>query len=143
MLSGLTKNRPYTAIVVGAGSGIGRAAAEFLAAEGVAVGCLDRNGSAAAETANKIKRAGGKTMAVTGDVTDERTIGPAIDRIVEALGSLEALVNCAGITGKTNVKGHEVDLADFDAVYRINLRGALVVSQAVLPRMLARHYGRI
>jgi 2-dehydro-3-deoxy-L-rhamnonate dehydrogenase (NAD+) len=143
MLSGLSKNRPYTAIVVGAGSGIGRAAAEFLAGEGVAVGCLDRDGAAAAETARRIEGLGAKSIAVTGDVTDERTIAPAIDRIVAALGSLEALVNCAGITGKTNVKGHEVDLADFDAVYRINLRGALVVAQAVLPRMLAQNYGRI
>ena len=143
MLSGLSKNRPYTAIVVGAGSGIGRAAAEFLAGEGVAVGCLDRDGAAAAETARRIEGSGAKSIAVTGDVTDERTIAPAIDRIVKALGSLEALVNCAGITGKTNVKGHEVDLADFDAVYRINLRGALVVAQAVLPRMLAQNYGRI
>ena len=143
MLSGLSKNRPYTAIVVGAGSGIGRAAAEFLAGEGVAVGCLDRDGAAAAETARRIEGSGAKSIAVTGDVTDERTIAPAIDRIVRALGSLEALVNCAGITGKTNVKGHEVDLADFDAVYRINLRGALVVAQAVLPRMLAQNYGRI
>jgi|SRR6185503_2171496 NAD(P)-dependent dehydrogenase (short-subunit alcohol dehydrogenase family) len=143
MLSGLSKNRPYTAIVVGAGSGIGRAAAEFLAGEGVAVGCLDRDGAAAAETARRIEGSGAKSIAVTGDVTDERTIAPAIDRIVAALGSLEALVNCAGITGKTNVKGHEVDLADFDAVYRINLRGALVVAQAVLPRMLAQNYGRI
>jgi 2-dehydro-3-deoxy-L-rhamnonate dehydrogenase (NAD+) len=143
MLSGLSKNRPYTAIVVGAGSGIGRAAAEFLAGEGVAVGCLDRDGAAAAETARRIEGSGAKSIAVTGDVTDERTIAPAIDRIVRALGSLEALVNCAGITGKTNVKGHEVDLADFDVVYRINLRGALVVAQAVLPRMLAQNYGRI
>ena len=143
MLSGLSKNRPYTAIVVGAGSGIGRAAAEFLAGEGVAVGCLDRDGAAAAETARRIEGSGAKSIAVTGDVTDERTIAPAIDRIVAALGSLEALVNCAGITGKTNVKGHEVDLADFDAVYHINLRGALVVAQAVLPRMLAQNYGRI
>jgi len=143
MLSGLSKNRPYTAIVVGAGSGIGRAAAEFLAGEGVAVGCLDRDGAAAAETARRIEGSGAKSIAVTGDVTDERTIAPAIDRIVAALGSLEALVNCAGITGKTNVKGHEVDLADFDAVYRINLRGALVAAQAVLPRMLAQNYGRI
>jgi 3-oxoacyl-[acyl-carrier protein] reductase len=143
MLSGLSKNRPYTAIVVGAGSGIGRAAAEFLAGEGVAVGCLDRDGAAAAETARRIEGSGAKSIAVTGDVTDERTIAPAIDRIVRALGSLEAVVNCAGITGKTNVKGHEVDLADFDAVYRINLRGALVVAQAVLPRMLAQNYGRI
>jgi NAD(P)-dependent dehydrogenase (short-subunit alcohol dehydrogenase family) len=143
MLSGLSKNRPYTAIVVGAGSGIGRAAAEFLAGEGVAVGCLDRDGAAAAETARRIEGSGAKSIAVTGDVTDERTIAPAIDRIVRALGSLEALVNCAGITGKTNVKAHEVDLADFDVVYRINLRGALVVAQAVLPRMLAQNYGRI
>jgi 3-oxoacyl-[acyl-carrier protein] reductase len=143
MLSGLSKNRPYTAIVVGAGSGIGRAAAEFLAGEGVAVGCLDRDGAAAAETARRIEGSGAKSIAVTGDVTDERTIAPAIDRIVAALGSLEALVNCAGITGKTNVKAHEVDLADFDVVYRINLRGALVVAQAVLPRMLAQNYGRI
>jgi len=143
MLSGLSKNRPYTAIVVGAGSGIGRAAAEFLAGEGVAVGCLDRDGAAAAETARRIEGSGAKSIAVTGDVTDERTIAPAIDRIVAALGSLEALVNCAGITGKTNVKANEVDLADFDVVYRINLRGALVVAQAVLPRMLAQNYGRI
>ena len=143
MLSGLSKNRPYTAIVVGAGSGIGRAAAEFLAGEGVAVGCLDRDGAAAAETARRIEGSGAKSIAVTGDVTDERTIAPAIDRIVRALGSLEALVNCAGITGKTNVKANEVDLADFDVVYRINLRGALVVAQAVLPRMLAQNYGRI
>jgi 3-oxoacyl-[acyl-carrier protein] reductase len=143
MLSGLSKNRPYTAVVVGAGSGIGRAAAEYLAGEGVAVGCLDRDGAAAAETVRRIERLGAKTIAVTADVTDERTIAPAVDRIVEALGSLEALVNCAGITGKTNVPGHEVDLPDFDAVYRINLRGALVVAQAVLPRMLAQNYGRI
>jgi 3-oxoacyl-[acyl-carrier protein] reductase len=114
-----------------------------LAGEGVAVGCLDRDGAAAAETARRIEGSGAKSIAVTGDVTDEQTIAPAIDRIVAALGSLEALVNCAGITGKTNVKGHEVDLADFDAVYRINLRGALVVAQAVLPRMLAQNYGRI
>ena len=138
-----SKDRTSTAVVVGAGSGIGRAAAEFLATEGVAVGCLDRDGPAAAETARSIERKGGKALAVVADVTDERTVGPSIDRIAETLGSVQALVNCAGITGRTNIKGHEVDLADFDAVYRINLRGALVVSQAVLPRMLAQNYGRI
>ncbi|MBM3542403.1 MAG: SDR family oxidoreductase, partial [Alphaproteobacteria bacterium] len=52
-------------------------------------------------------------------------------------------VNCAGITGRTNVKAHEVDLADFDEVYRVNLRAALVFSQAVLPRFLTRNYGRL
>ena len=52
-------------------------------------------------------------------------------------------MNCAGITGKTALKGAEVDLADFDEVHNINLRGALVISQAVLPGMLDRGYGRL
>ena len=52
-------------------------------------------------------------------------------------------MNCAGITGKTAVLGADVDLDDFDQVHNINLRGALVVSQAVLPGMLKRGYGRL
>ena len=134
---------PDTAIVIGAGSGIGRAAAAFLAAQGVAIGCLDRDGKAAAETVRRIESAGGQAAAVTADVTDEARVRAAIERLADRLGSIRALVNCAGITGLTNIKAHQVDLADFDAVYRINLRGALVVSQAVLPRMLAQNYGRI
>ncbi len=137
------EHSPHSAVVVGAGSGIGRAAAEFLAADGVAVGCLDRDGKSAAETVLRIEGAGGHALAGTADVTDEATVHTAIDRLAEGLGSIHALINCAGITGGTNIKAHEVDLADFDTVYRTNLRGALVVSQAVLPRMLARNYGRI
>ena len=52
-------------------------------------------------------------------------------------------MNCAGITGHTNVPGHEVDPADFELVYRVNLRGAFLLSRAVLPHMLAREYGRL
>jgi 3-oxoacyl-[acyl-carrier protein] reductase len=143
MLPGLPENQPYAVVVVGAGSGIGRAAAAHLAEAGARVGCLDRNAAAASETARSIEAAGGHAIAVEADVTQERGLGSAMDGIAKDLGSLEALVNCAGITGRTNVKGHEVDLADFDEVYRINLRGALAVSQAVLPRMLAGNYGRI
>ncbi len=137
------KHSPYTAIVIGAGSGIGRAAAEYLAAQGIVIGCLDRDGKAATDTVRVIESAGRRATAVTADVTDEATIRTAINRLADALGPIHALVNCAGITGRTNIKAHEVDLADFDAVYRINLRGALVVSQAVLPRMLTQNYGRI
>ncbi|HXV25537.1 MAG TPA: SDR family NAD(P)-dependent oxidoreductase [Alphaproteobacteria bacterium] len=143
MLTDFPENGTYLVAVVGAGSGIGRAAAECLAAKGARVGCLDRDLAAAAETARSIERKGGHALAVAADVTEERTLRPALDRIVEALGPVQGLVNCAGITGRTNVKAHEVDLADFDEVYRINLRGALTVSQAVLPSMLARNYGRI
>jgi NAD(P)-dependent dehydrogenase (short-subunit alcohol dehydrogenase family) len=135
--------RSYNVAVVGAGSGIGRATAEFLASEGRAVGCLDREGPAAAETARSIERAGGRALALIADVTQEPSFAAAIDRLIESFGPLQALVNCAGITGRTNVKAHEVELEDFDTVYRINLRGALVASQAVLPGMLEQNYGRI
>jgi 3-oxoacyl-[acyl-carrier protein] reductase len=142
-MSNMLADRPYQVIVMGAGSGIGRATAEFLAAGGAPVGCLDRDETAAAKTAHAIERAGGRALAVAADVTREATLAPALDRVTEAFGPIQALVNCAGITGRTNIKAHEVDPADFDAVYRINLRGALLVSQAVLPGMLAQNYGRI
>jgi NAD(P)-dependent dehydrogenase (short-subunit alcohol dehydrogenase family) len=138
-----SSDRSYATLVVGAGSGIGRAAAEFLAAQGAAVGCVDRNGESVQEAAEAIRRAGGQAVAETADVTEEATVAPAVDRIARSLGPVQALVNCAGVTGRTNVKAHEADLADFDAVCRINLRGALVLSQAVLPQMLSRNYGRI
>ncbi len=143
MLTDYPGNGTYVVIVVGAGSGIGRAAAEHLAAEGVRVGCLDRDEAAAGETARAIERRGGHALALAADVTEERTLRPALDRTIETLGPVQGLVNSAGITGRTNLKAHEVDLADFEEVYRINLRGALAVSQAVLPHMLARNYGRI
>jgi 3-oxoacyl-[acyl-carrier protein] reductase len=53
------------------------------------------------------------------------------------------LVNCAGITGETNRLSEDVDVEDFDLVYRVNLRGAFLLSRAVLPRMVAHGYGRV
>ncbi|MGE0117833.1 MAG: SDR family NAD(P)-dependent oxidoreductase [Dongiaceae bacterium] len=134
---------PYAVVVVGAASGIGRQAARFIAARGASVACLDRNLDGARETAEAIASANGKAIAASADVADDASIPRALDVAEQAFGRIHGLVNCAGITGKTNVKGHEVDLADFDAVYRINLRGTMAVSKAILPRMLKHGYGRI
>ncbi len=134
---------PYAVAVVGAASGIGRAAAAFLAAQGVMVGCLDRDDAGNGATRRAIADAGGKALAHAVDVTEDATIGPALDAVERAFGRLDGLVNCAGITGITNRKAHEVDLADFDRVYRVNLRGAMALSIAVLPRMAASGYGRL
>jgi len=142
-MSGYFPDLPYVVAIVGAASGIGRQTALFLAAEGVAVGCLDRNKSGAEETAASIVAAKGKAVAAAADVGEEASIAPALDQVEKALGPIQGVVNCAGITGKTNIRGHDVDLADFDAVYRINLRGAMVLSKIVLPRLLARNYGRL
>ncbi len=138
-----SKDGAYSVLVVGAGSGIGKATAGYLASRGAAVVCGDRDLAAAEKTAGEITVQKGRAIALALDVTDEAATRAAVAQALAKQGRIHAVVNCAGITGKTNVKGHEVDLGNFDSVYQINLRGALVVSQAVLPAMLAQGYGRI
>jgi 3-oxoacyl-[acyl-carrier protein] reductase len=142
-MSGYFSELPYAVAVVGAASGIGRQTAQFIAGQGVSVACLDRNLEGTKEAAAAIVSSGGKAVAIAADVADDASIPRALDEAERAFGRIHGLVNCAGITGKTNIKGHEVDLADFDAVYRINLRGAMVLSKALLPRMLKHNYGRL
>ena len=136
-------NPDYAAAIVGAGRGIGKAAALHLAGQGVQVACLDRDRESAEATATEIVQAGGSAIAHGMEVAEAETIPPAIDSVARTFGRIDALVNCAGITGRTNIPGHEVDPADFDLVYRVNLRGAFLLSKAVLPHMLARKYGRV
>jgi 3-oxoacyl-[acyl-carrier protein] reductase len=142
-MPGYFSELPYAVVVVGAGSGIGRQTARFIAAQGVSVACIDRNLEGAKETADAITSSGGKAVAMAADVADDASIPRALDEVERAFGRIHGLVNCAGITGKTNIRGHEVDLSDFDAVYRINLRGAFLLSRAVLPHMVANGYGRL
>lgn len=138
-----TFSTPYTIAVVGAASGIGQAAAALLAHRGAKIVCLDRNGQGARATADEILAAGGEASAHAIDITDRVSNSAVWDGIIRENGQLHAVVNCAGITGQTNLKAHQVDADDFDAVYRINMLGALFVSQAVLPHMLSKNYGRI
>ncbi|MEZ5833079.1 MAG: SDR family NAD(P)-dependent oxidoreductase [Dongiaceae bacterium] len=136
-------NPHYSAIVVGAGRGIGRATALELAAQGAKVACFDSDGANAEKVAGELKAQGAQSVAAQLDVTADATIAPAVALAMRSFGRIDALVNCAGITGRTNVPAHEVDLEDFDRVYRVNLRGALLLSQAVLPHMQKQRYGRI
>lgn len=141
--SSLFPTLPYTVAVIGAASGIGRSASLHLAAHGVSIYAIDRDKAGAAETAALIASTGGKASALEADITDDVATAAAFSRIETEAGQLHGLVNCAGITGRTNVKAHEVDIEDFDRVYRINLRGAVTCSKAVLPGMLKHNYGRI
>ena len=134
---------PYTIAVVGAASGIGRAAAVLAASRGAEVICLDRDEDGIRAVAADIAASGGKVSAHVIDITDPIAQRSVWDAVLGEGRPLHALINCAGITGRTNLKAHLVDLDDFDRVYRINMLGALLVSQAVLPHMLDRNYGRI
>jgi NAD(P)-dependent dehydrogenase (short-subunit alcohol dehydrogenase family) len=136
-------NEAYNVIVVGAASGIGAAATRHLAEQGVQVFGLDRNAAGMTELAETLQREGFDVEAGVADITDARSVRDAIAGIAGKAGQIHALVNCAGITGKTNIKAHEVELENFDHVYAINLRGALILTQEVLKHMLPHGYGRI
>ncbi|WP_454818194.1 SDR family NAD(P)-dependent oxidoreductase [Labrys neptuniae] len=139
-----TSFRPdYHVAITGAASGLGAAAARHLAALGATVACLDIDEAGAARLAAEITASGGKSLAARLDVNDPAGVEEVFARLDQHLPTLDALVNCAGITGTTNIKAHEVDLADFDRVHAVNLRGALIISQAALRRMLPKAYGRI
>ena len=134
---------PYRVAVVGAASGIGKAAAVFMARQGVEVHCIDRDKAGADAAAKSITGDGGSAISHQADIAEESSARSVIDELVRSGGQIHGVVNCAAITGRTNVKAHEVELKDFDSVYRINLRGALILSQAVLPHMLEKGYGRL
>lgn len=108
------------AIVTGAGSGLGAATAEALAAKGARVACVDLNAGAAAATAARI---GG--IAIPGDVADGAAMEAAFATARAAHGPCRILVNCAGIGVAKRVVGREgaMPLADFERVIRVNLIG--------------------
>ena len=134
---------PEVHVIIGGGSGIGRRVAQRLARDGAIVVVLDRDAAGAKATADLVTSAGGRAVSALAEITDRASLDAAMAIALKETGRIEGLVNCAGVTGKTNVKPHDVDPDDFDFVYRINLKGPLLATQAVLPAMLKQNYGRI
>jgi NAD(P)-dependent dehydrogenase (short-subunit alcohol dehydrogenase family) len=129
------------ALVTGAGSGIGRATARRVAAEGAAVLCVDL--ALADATAATIEADGGRSAAVTMDVRDAAAWAAAVAEVVERYGPLDLLANVAGVvsTGPDTVVDQSED--GWDRIVAINLRGSWLGMRAVLPGMLDRARGRI
>ena len=130
-----------TALVTGAGSGIGAAIAEALAVAGARVFATDLNLATARATAERIHRAGARAEAMALDVVDEAACSRATATVAAAAGPLDILVNNAGI-------GHVGTLvtttgADFDRLYHVNVRGTFNVSKAFLPGMIERRQGSV
>lgn len=131
------------AIVVGAADGVGRATATLLAARGARVAALDRNLEGCRQTLAGFGTHAPEGFALQMDVTDPAAVAESVAVCDRRLGGSSILVNCAGITGVTNRLSQDVDLDDWDLVHAINLRGAFLLSRAVLPLMVQRGYGRI
>ena len=90
-----------------------------------------------------VQEVGENASAFPADITDEAQVSRCVAQIGQRFGRIDILVNSAGVTGKTNVKSHEVELGDFRFVFEVNVVGSFLTSRAVLPYMLKRNYGRI
>jgi len=130
-----------TAIVTGAGRGLGRCIAETLAAAGAKVACIDLSVEFTADTVAAIRAAGGVAEPIACDVTDGERVNQVVDEVLKLWGELDLLVNNAGIT-KDNVIVRMKD-EQWDAVLNINLRGTFLFTRAAARPMMKNRRGRI
>lgn len=129
------------AVVTGGGSGIGRAAAVLFAAEGAAVGVLDRVTEAAQETVDQILAAEGKATAVTADIVDAGEIAEAFDRVISELGPIGVLYNNAGVNSSGSILTSTEQ--DWDRCMAVNAKGTYLCSAAAAPSMAGNGGGSI
>jgi 3-oxoacyl-[acyl-carrier protein] reductase len=130
-----------TAIVTGAGTGIGRATAQLLAERGARVVAAGLQPEALGEAVEAISAAGGEAIAVDADVSDPAAIEQVAARAQEAFGGTDVLVNNAAIYPIG--PWHEMDAAQWDEVFATNVRGYFLMAKAVRPQMIARGGGAI
>jgi len=124
--------------VTGAASGIGRQIAIDLCSRKARVAACDKNMDALKELAQQYP-----VEVFEVDFTNENSINSLVGTVEAQLEPLKAVVNCVGILGKNGDKIESLDIADFDLVYAINLRGAVILTKAVISGMAQRGYGRI
>jgi 2-keto-3-deoxy-L-fuconate dehydrogenase len=124
------------AAVTGAGSGIGQAIALLFAKQGARVVAVDLSEAAAGETAQK---GGASVDAVACDVADSERVREAFGRIEQRHGRLDVLVHCAGIAHVGTVE--TTAEADFDRIFRVNVKGVYLCTQAAVPIMLRQGGG--
>lgn len=132
-----------TALVTGASRGIGRAIAIGLAARGydVAINDIERQKDALDEVAKEIGGLGRRAVTVFADVSNKAEVEAMARTVSEAFGHLDAVVNNAGILIAGEVDGLKEEF--WDSVMDVNAKGTFLVTQAVLPMMKARKYGRV
>jgi gluconate 5-dehydrogenase len=129
------------AVVTGASSGLGADAAVAYATYGADVALLARRVEKLEETAKKVEALGRRALPVACDVTDEKSVKAAIEKVIETFGKIDILLNNAGIAVRGGVD--ELALEDWNRIVATNMTGVFLVSKYVIPNMKANHYGKI
>lgn len=135
-MSGQRRFEGKVAIVTGASSGIGRACALALGAEGASVVAVGRRRDRLAETVSRIESLGARAVAVAGDVREERTGAEAVRTATERYGGLDALVNAAGVIGAGSIQ--DTTPAEWDRQMDANLRSVFLLTRAATPELVKR-----
>ena len=130
-----------TAIVTGAGQGMGRAVAAALARLGARVVVNDRERRTAEKVAAELRAQGAEAMAIVADVTNASGVRRMVARVLRRYSAIHILVNNAGVLRPTPTA--EISEEEWDRVIAVNLKGTFLCSQAVLDSMRAAAWGRI
>ncbi len=128
-----------TALITGAGRGIGRAIAEHYAREGARVAIADLDPDTATEVAETIRRAGGEALALAMDVTDEKAVDQGFQAVADQWGGVDIALANAGIQHIDPI--HKLAYADWQKVIDVHLHGAFLVTRAALRQMYAGNGG--
>ena len=128
-------------IVTASGSGMGRAGATRFAREGAAVAVVDLDPDAAAATVKTITDAGGRAIAIAGDLRQDEFARDIVRRTAREYGGLDFVWNHVGHPGPAAIEG--LDWKEFDLAVDLNLRTVLVTTEAALPEMRARGGGSV
>ena len=130
-----------TALITGAGRGIGKGIAKVFAKNGALVILSGRTKATLDEAAEEIRAEGGKAECIPCDVTDEAKVRKMTEEIIARFGRLDILVNNAGISREMPFT--EMPIEVFDEIMTTNMRSVMLVTKAVLPHMIDQSYGRI
>jgi NAD(P)-dependent dehydrogenase (short-subunit alcohol dehydrogenase family) len=130
------------ALVTGAGSGIGKATALRLAAEGAKIGVLSRTDSEVERTCAEIRSAGGESIALTADTSDEAAMRAAIEKLVTEFGRIDIVVANAGINGVW-APIDDLKPEEWDNTINVNLRGTYLTLHLTVPHMKSKGGGSI
>lgn len=130
------------AVITGAGSGMGRVTSELFAQEGATVAVTDLSVERGKETVAAIEEAGGRAQFWQVDVSQEAGVAQAYQEIGWEFGTVDVLVNCAGVIG-VDKPTHELSEAEWDSLFDIDVKGVFFSTKHALPYMIAQNSGSI